>query len=79
MQAKKILIDKERWVFQLILTVDNQQELMNFIGKMELPVMTYMSCKILEGKKAKWSIKCTSEEAYKEVYQNLDKLIMEIL
>ena len=79
MRVEKISINKERLVFQLILTMDNQQELMEeFIGKLNPPLMTNISCKIIE-KEAKLAIKCSSKDAYKEVYRQLDELIIRYL
>lgn len=78
MQIKRILMNKERWVFQLILTIDNRQQLVDFIGKLELASIAYINLRNREGE-IKVSIKCLSEEDYKEVFQYLDKLIMEYI
>lgn len=78
MQIKRILMNKERWVFQFVMT-GSQVEIWKLIEGLALPLMTNVNYRKVSEEEVKVSFKCSSEEAYKELYRKIDNIILEYL
>lgn len=70
-------MNKERWYFKLMLT-GNQEEHMEFIGKIIVNTATSLNYKSMNGI-ATCSLKCNTQEEFKKIYHNLDQIILNYL
>lgn len=70
---------KERWIFKITFFEGTYQEHLEFIGNILADSIASLNYKVISEKEARCSLKCNSEEEYKKLYKNLDKIILNYL
>ena len=78
MKIKNFSLNKDRLVFQFVMT-GSQEEIWKFIESLSVPVLTSMNYRKVNEGEGRISFKCSSEEAYKELYQKIDDVILEYI
>lgn len=65
---------EERRLFQFVMT-GSQVEIWKLIEGLSIPLMTDVNYRKVNEEEVRVSFKCSSEEAYKELYQKIDNII----
>lgn len=78
MKIKNFSMNEKRWLFRFVIE-GSQLEVFELMERLSIPVMADFNCRKVSEEEFRVSLKCSSAEDYKELYQKIDDIILKYI